>query len=238
MLGRITYININQGYGYIHSDETREDYSFQLTGREGYRVGMTVRFDARKSKTGKGYAVNIAICNERNTVKFNTEDKRIWCDFGARKEVAFVENIVPLLGRDIIVNPEKEHNPYAIDLVDRSSSKYADLKTQNTPFFTAGQYGIDPQYAVTFNKKDYERYCEFYPMCDIYFHVQWEQTSYREIVVNPLSGVWVAKFEDMRRKIEMGRVPLHEYLYRKNDTVNAKESYVFNLRDPIFTRLL
>lgn len=238
LLGRIKYLNIGQGYGYIHSEETRGDYSFRLTGNEGYEVGMTVNFDIRKSVSGKEYAVNIGVCSERNTVKFNTEDKKTWCDFGARKEVAFVRNIVPLLRRDIIVNPEKEENPYVIDLVDRSSSNYADLKTQNTPFFTAGQYGIDPQYAVTFNKKDYERYCEFYPMCDIYFHVQWEQTNYREIVVNPLSGVWVARFADMRRKIEMGRVPLHEYIYRKNDTVNARESYVFNLKDPIFTRLL
>ena len=238
MLGRIKYLNVNQGYGYIHSEETRGDYSFRLTGREGYEVGMTVKFDINKSMAGKEYASNIAVCIERNAVKFNTEDKRTWCDFGARKEVAFVQNIVPLLGRDIIVNPEKEDNPYVIDLVDRTSANYADLKTQNTPFFTAGQYGINPQFAVTFNKKDYERYCELYPLCDIYFHVHWEQTNYRQIVINPLSGVWVAKFEDMRRKIEMGRVPLHEYIYRKNDTVNAKESYVFDLNDPIFTRLL
>lgn len=238
LLGRIKYLNIEEGYGYIHSDETRKDYSFRLTGNEGYKEGMTVNFDVSKSTTGKEYALNIKLCSERNIVKFNTEDKKTWCNFGASREIAFVENVVPLLELDIIVNPEKVYNPYVIDLFDRTSSKYADLKTQNTPFFTAGKYGVDPQYAVTFNKKDYDRYCKLYPMCDIYFHVQWEQESYRNIVVNPLSGVWVAKFADMRSLIEKNMVPLHPYKYRGNDLVNAKDSFVFDLRNDIFTRLL
>ena len=41
-------MNVYQGYGYIHSEETRGDYSFRLTGNEGYQVGMTVNFDIRK----------------------------------------------------------------------------------------------------------------------------------------------------------------------------------------------
>lgn len=238
MLGYIKYINIDDGYGYIHSDESRKDYCFRLHGNNLYRKNVTVLFDVRKSEKGTEYAVNVSICNERNVVKFNTEDKRTWCNFGAHKEIVFVENIVPLLGRDIIVNPEKEHNPYAIDLFDRSLSRDADLKTQNTPFFKARKYGINPRYAVTFNNKDYRRYCELYPLCDIYFHVQWEQTELYGISVEPLSGVWVARFEDMRKRIEANEVPLHEYTYRKNDSVNARDSYVFDLRDPIFTRLL
>lgn len=43
-----------------------------------------------------------------------------------------------------------------------------DLKCQRKPFFQAAeQYGIDPQFAVKFNEKNYLRYRERYPSIDL-----------------------------------------------------------------------
>lgn len=51
--------------------------------------------------------------------------------------------------------------------------------------------------------------------------------------------MWRAKFIDMANKIEIGEVYLQEYLYRKNDDINAKDSYLFDLRDiTVYERLL
>ena len=237
MLGRIKVLNLEKKYGYIRSEETKKDYCFWFLEVGDLKKDATVTFDVKRNGEYEN-AINIVVHTERNVTRFNTEDKKVWCLYGAQKELAFVENVVPLLGRDIIVNPEKKTNPYVIDLFDRDSSGYADLKTQNTPFFNADMYGVAPRYAVTFNKKDYERYSTLYPDCDIYFHVHWEQTEFKGKKVEPLSGVWVARFADMKKKIEDKAVPLHEYMERKNDTVNARESYVFDLRDSIFTCLL
>jgi hypothetical protein len=89
----------------------------------------------------------------------------------------------------------------------------------------------DPSYSVTFNRKDYLNYARKAPDCDIYFWISWKQLKYRDITVNPLYGVWRADFGKMIECIENGQAPLHQYQHRTNDDHNAKDSYIFDLRD-------
>lgn len=241
MIGRIESIHVQEGYGRIEQAcRPPKHYTFYARSWEGLEVDATVDFELKTSKAGIPYAVNVTPRTERNRSKFNTEDKQKWCREGERLEVEFVKNIVPLTGRHIIVNPAKEESPYVIDLYDLDTGRYADLKSQNTPFFTAAAVDrrYHPRYTVTFNHKDYQRYAQLYPDCDIYFCVNWTQTDYQDMHIQPLEGVWVARFADMRALIEGGRVPLHAYKYRKDDAVNAKDSYLFDLRSDIFSRLI
>ena len=186
---------------------------------------------------------------DRTPQEIDTEDKDAWCRKGEELERDFVARIVPLTGRDVRINPEKATNPYAIDLHDYDNDRPADLKSFMTPFFTCARYTqdeagrplarrLDPRLTITFDAKDYRRYCELYPECDIYLYVHWEQLAYRDVEIEPLEGVWVARFADMRAKIEERALVHHNYLRRKGDPRNANDCYLFDLRDPIFTKLL
>lgn len=96
-------------------------------------------------------------------------------------------------------------------------------------------YGVDPQFAVTFNAKDYLRYSESYPNIDLYFWVVWQVTT-RQVGgearhVKPMAGVWRASFPTLRYRIEHESMRSHDYLHRLLDQEgNAKRSYVFDLR--------
>jgi hypothetical protein len=168
------------------------------------------------------------------------QDKGFWCQHGLNKEFAFVELYGNKYGFEL--NNEKETNPYAPDLFQTYNNNYADLKTQNTPFFKAQSlYNIDPQFAVTFNKKDYVRYCEKYPNIAIYFAVDWIATKFssnNKIItqVQPMKGIWWTDLSRIQNLVQ--DYPLHSYLQRKNDRKgNAKDSYIFNLNDSRFTKL-
>jgi hypothetical protein len=167
-------------------------------------------------------------------VSRSPQDKDFWVEAGADKERDFVERVLPALGFNGDLNPAKQLDPYAPDLV--VEGHLADLKCQRTPFFKAAAlYGIDPQFAVTFNQKDYTRYCELYPSLDIFFWVAWQTTTKRigghSYTLRPMAGVWKASFPALRRNIEQHRVGAHAYLERLFDSRgNAKKSYVFDLR--------
>ena len=46
-------------------------------------------------------------------------------------------------------------------------------------------------------------------------------------------------YPEFKKSIQNNEVVLHEYLHRKDDDHNAKESYLFNLADQtVFERLL
>lgn len=64
------------------------------------------------------------------------------------------------------------------------------------------------------------------------------QTSGYGVTVKPINKVWVTSFSKMAQMIESGSVYLHEYKYRVDDTVNVKDSYLFDLRNDIFEELL
>lgn len=167
------------------------------------------------------------------------QDKGAWCKTGLSQEEAFVELFGRKLG--LIMNPEKKTNPFAPDLFNTKSNQLADLKTQNTPFFQAkSRFNLDPQYTVVFNKKDRDRYQEMYPNIEIYFAVDWLVTKfagYSTIEVQPMFGIWYIPFTSLDALLE--KAPLHPYLQRTNDNKgNAKESYILNLLDPSFLKLL
>jgi hypothetical protein len=164
----------------------------------------------------------------------NTEDIRWWYEHGCRKEAFFVEKIAPLSGINAQINPEKETKPAARDLL--VDGVLAELKTQETPFFTAQRYRIDPQYAMTFNQSDYLAYKKATPEIDIYFMVDWQQLSYyhkstgQTLSVKPLKAVYKVNFSKLASDIESGLAPLHEYLRRIGDPRNETHSFIFDLR--------
>lgn len=169
----------------------------------------------------------------------DTEDKAWWVEAGRRRENAFVE-VADAIGLRLAINPEKDTNPYAIDLVMADGS-FADLKCQTTPFFTAQKkFQIPPRFCVTFNEKDYRNYVENKPDADIYWWVHWEDLSKTfsgdwgsvTKTVKPLSGVWRFPFPVMAEMIRMQEAERHEYGRRVGDLHgNARESYGFDVRE-------
>jgi hypothetical protein len=167
------------------------------------------------------------------------QNKHLWCGKGERIEQAFVRNYGDQL--DLHINPEKASNPYAPDL-QKTNGNLADLKTQNTPFFKAGKlYGIDPSYAVVFNRKDYERYKKHYPLLEIYFWVEWHSVKFKMgsfvQTVEYINGVWSIPFTELVQVAD--RSPEHSYQQRVNDQLgNAKSSFVMDIRGKEFTKVI
>ncbi len=167
-------------------------------------------------------------------VEHDTEDKNWWCHHGEQLEKSFVTICRDNMSLDVTINPEKVTNPYAPDLIFRQDgiTHLADLKTQNTPFFTSSRYGADPRYTVTFNRKDYERYKQLYPDIVIFFWLDWKQTTWNSISTKYLAGIFKANFADMAIAIESGKIPEHAYQRRTFDVSgNAKTSFLFDVRD-------
>ena len=97
----------------------------------------------------------------------DNEDKQEWCRHGASEELRFCLQFGHTLG--LRVNPQKRVDPYAIDLI-HESGRLCELKTRNTPFFTAYKsYGLPIQHAVTINRNDVERYYTDYRQLPLYF---------------------------------------------------------------------
>ncbi|MFS0688971.1 hypothetical protein AB1K89_06995 [Sporosarcina sp. 179-K 8C2 HS] len=174
------------------------------------------------------------------------QDKGSWCSHGERKENIFIKKYGLQLGQ--IINPQKKINRYAPDLANCIGNGLADLKTQNTPFFTAGKYKYDPQYTVTFNKNDADRYRVNNPDIDIYFWVDWIAVRYFKESTNPkygdtdisidsMHGVWKVSFKDLDAIIQDS--PLHQYQQRVNDVRgNARDSYLIDLNDNRLQRVI
>lgn len=165
--------------------------------------------------------------------------KKIWCRDGEKIEEAFVNKFGTDL--DLKINPEKVENPFAPDLVYQQF-KLADLKTQNTPFFKAKSlYGIDPSYAVVFNRKDAIRYYRKYPEIVIYFWVEWHSVKFKmgnySNAVEYIEGVWKIPFPSLLELLK--DAPLHHYKQRENDKLgNAKSSFVLDIRNILFEKVI
>lgn len=167
------------------------------------------------------------------------QNKSLWCKDGEKIEEVFVNKYGKQL--DLVINPAKVNNPYAPDLL-KSNEFIGDLKTQNTPFFKANDlYGIDPTYAVVFNRKDAERYWRQYKEIIIYFWVEWHSVRFEMgstiKEVEFLNGVWSIPFVELVELLKVA--PEHMYQQRVNDTKgNAKGSFVLDIRNPKFTKVI
>ena len=159
----------------------------------------------------------------------DTEARYQWYQHGRDLEDLFLEEVAPELGIDIWINPRKDEDPTVIDMIYKGYP--ADLKTQNTPFFTSSKYGIPAQYAVTFNHKDYVRYKKLYPYAIIFFWIHWTTLSWNNFKVKPMNKVVRIPFWKIVRDIENGTMPLHTYQKRQVDKrANAKDSYIIDIR--------
>lgn len=163
----------------------------------------------------------------------NTEDKIAWCQAAEDDERDFVINRLPQIGLTGNINPAKATDRYTHDI---HITLPADLKSVRTPLFKAQElYGIDPQYAVTFNDKDGQRYAKLYPNLLIVFDVQWTTTSMEiggtRYTVQPMHATHAGFLADIRQAIVKDGNNRHHYSRRRNDqSGNAKESWVFDIR--------
>ncbi|WP_422083410.1 hypothetical protein [Ulvibacterium sp.] len=165
--------------------------------------------------------------------------KSTWCKDGESIEEAFVSRYGRAL--DLQMNPDKKTDPYAPDLLEKGEF-LADLKTQNTPFFKARKlYGIEPSYAIVFNRKDARRYHKVYPDIIIYFWVEWHSVKFVmgnfQQTVGYINGVWRIPFKNLVELLKVA--PEHSYQQRKNDNKgNAKSSFVLDIRNALFERII
>lgn len=161
------------------------------------------------------------------SINHDTEDKQWWCTQALADEIEFA-NRLEQAGHEACINPQKRLDKYAPDLI--VNGRIADLKCQKLPFFRAQElYSVDPQYAVSFNLKDMQRYRAKYPTIVIYFWANWSTTemdiSGIRYTVQPMSGIWRAELPEIESQT------VHTYNRRVNDNQgNAKASYVVDLR--------
>lgn len=147
----------------------------------------------------------------------DNEDKDAWVRAGEEQEERFAG---PVLGSGaaVFANPAKKENRYTHDIFVVLPG---DLKTVRTLWRTAHRYGIDPQYAITLNKKDVERYQKFHPDIIIVWDI--DIPGFRSRRYSPL--------KDILKAVSSGHAKLHHYKNRVNDTRgNAKETYVLDAR--------
>lgn len=144
------------------------------------------------------------------------QNRAAWYEHGLSAEQVFVSRYGSRL--NVAVNPAKQRDPTAPDLVFRGH--LADLKCQNTPFFLAHRYGLQPTYAVTFNLKDALSYGPAghdYRGFHVIYWVDWVAVRMRigdsDYGVRPLTGVWAVEFarlDALRRQR-----PIHWYNQRE-----------------------
>jgi len=152
-------------------------------------------------------------------------------EYGEVHETRFIDVAKSLGVSGLHINPDKEKNPTVIDYVWRDG--YADLKTQTTPFFTSGSYGIPSRFAVTFNRIDYERYSDYLAGGNkiyIFFWLNWNETRMRDYCTDYLFGVYLDDFCEIKKRIEAG-APEHIYCRRHDDrNRNARSSFLLDIR--------
>lgn len=163
----------------------------------------------------------------------DTEDKQAWCRAGEELERQFVETRLPCFDLGGGINPAKDTDKYTHDL---NLVLPSDLKSVRTPLFKAQElYGIDPQFAVTFNVKDQKRYSSLYPNIVVVFDVNWQTTEMvfgtTTYKVEPMHRTWAGFLRDIANAIELSGWKKIQYSRRTDDSAgNAKESWVFDVR--------
>lgn len=160
----------------------------------------------------------------------SNEDKAAWAEYGQAAESEFCI-WAALVGIDAKLNPAKATDPYTFDLL--LDGKPADLKTVRTPFYSSRIiYGIEPQYAVTFNLKDAERYRAMYPDIRVVFDVRFtEWHVHSNYAIEPMRLVAAGTLDEIAAAVWQCGSQKHEYAARTDDrNGNAKASWVFDVR--------
>jgi hypothetical protein len=161
----------------------------------------------------------------------SNEDKAAWIAYGQIAEREFC-TWAATIGLDARLNPAKQADPYAFDLL--LDGQPADLKTVRTPFYSSQVlYGISPQYAVTFNLKDAERYRAIYPDIRVVFDVRFTRWHIQSpLAVEPMRLVAVGTLDEIAAAVKARGSQKHEYAARTDDrNGNAKASWLFDVRD-------
>ena len=167
----------------------------------------------------------------------DTENKSYWVQKGRQEEDIFCEEIAPLYGLEVSINPNKKEDPYDHDLVmvKDGETQPAELKSVKTPFFKALKLaGIPAERCVTFNHKDYIRYMSkyFYKELYIFFWVYWEESTMGDITVSKTDGLWISSIHHIDNLITSRKTGYHKYLKRANlKDSNAKTSHMLRLDD-------
>ncbi|MFN2267646.1 MAG: hypothetical protein ABR533_05165 [Desulfonatronovibrio sp.] len=167
------------------------------------------------------------------------QQKQQWCKDGEKLEFRFLELYGEKLG--LRLNEAKHYDPTVPDFIHTDSDRYVDLKSQTTPFFQARRYGVDPQFAVTLNKIDVDRYSRLYPGIIVLYHVNWIAVKMQgrtgsAISVEPMEGLWAASIKNLA--LACRPEILHAYLQRTDDKKgNARDSYVLDLNKKYFKGL-
>jgi len=163
----------------------------------------------------------------------DTEDKEGWCSYGEETERSFIGGRLLDLGLGGFINPNKKADKYTHDLFVQFP---CDLKTVRTPFYKAQLlYGIDPQYAITFNQKDADRYKELYPNIIVIFDILWGGGSKDfdgvTYAIDPMHLTVAGFLKDIGQAIRLSGSHRIDYAKRVNDTHgNAKTSWVLDSR--------
>lgn len=163
------------------------------------------------------------------------QQKQVWCKDGEDLENSFLQQYGERL--NLKLNEAKHKNPTVPDFIDIRTNGYVDLKSQTTPFFQSRKYRVPPQYAVTLNKVDVDRYYKLYPEIIVLFHVKWIAVkmvnNYGTTEVDPIEGIWTANINEIKEMCKPEN--LHSYKQRHFDkNGNAKDSYVLDLNNSNF----
>ncbi|MEK4563765.1 hypothetical protein MKX54_03635 [Alkalihalobacillus sp. FSL R5-0424] len=237
----IRFIHESGNWGFIDGKKLKKKNIYfnksSFSKKQVFKKNDTVSFEIHtyKNKPIAKYMQKIV----RNRSNSSTENKDYWLKKGEELEIEFVEQIAPSFNKNsLVIHPEKANNEWYVDLFDTDDKSIADLKCQRTPFFTCNKISsmLDPQFTVTFNKNDYERYLRDYKTnidqntFKIYWWIKWEQLEYNGIILEELDGVWEIQFNDIIKMVQTNKVPLHKYQNRENDQINSKDSFLFDLR--------
>ena len=142
----------------------------------------------------------------------DNDDKLSWCKYGEALEHEFLNG-----SHSVTLNPNKASDKFTHDFFIHLP---CDLKSIMSKWEKSELlFGISPDYAISINQKDLQRYRDLYPNLIMILNVKW-------------SGVYLLPVSYALNLIKRKKAKRHEYKNRKNDTSgNAKISWIFDLRD-------
>jgi hypothetical protein len=158
----------------------------------------------------------------------DVQDKQHWCREATVKEKRIVSYLRRKYSLPIEINPKKSHDIYAPDCI--YDGRVADLKIFNTPFFTAGKFGVDPQYAYTFGSREVRVYSQDYPNILIVVFYNPSILEGYGVHLDYLGGVYTSPFSALK---ELCTESNHHFHAKRVGDIshNDKSDYVIDIRN-------